>query len=103
MFPAPVHLAAARERDGSLVMRWVRRSRSPAWVDGADVPLGEQAEHYAVALTGTAGSMLVEATAPEVRVGLTQIDGLGRGPTTVEVRQIGDWGASPPASCAVTL
>ena len=101
--PAPVHLSATRERDGSTTIRWVRRGHSPAWVDGTDVPLSEQAESYEVTFTGTAGSILLNATAPEVRVGAAQIDGLGAGPVAVEVRQVGDWGASPPASCAVAL
>ncbi|WP_150001509.1 phage tail protein [Iodidimonas gelatinilytica] len=43
---APVHVKASREGQ-DLVVRWVRRTRqSGDWVDGRDVPLGEERELY---------------------------------------------------------
>ncbi len=46
---SPVHLAAAWEDDGDIDLSWVRRTRigGDSW-DQADVPLGEEAEEYAV-------------------------------------------------------
>lgn len=47
----PVHPQAIAHADGSLELRWTRRSRgSWSWLDGVDVPLHEQAEGYDVLL-----------------------------------------------------
>lgn len=47
-FPlAPVHGRIARDANGDLAIRWVRRSRIGwAWADLGDVPLGEEREAY---------------------------------------------------------
>ena len=43
--PGPVHLRAIETPAGDLAISWVRRSRLGwAWTDGADTPLGEEAE-----------------------------------------------------------
>ncbi|MDB5685358.1 MAG: hypothetical protein JWM75_3056 [Sphingomonas bacterium] len=45
--PSPVHITAARGEDGTVRVRWVRRSRTGwAWLDGGDAPLGEENERY---------------------------------------------------------
>lgn len=46
---APVHGAAKRLADGTLLLSWVRRARgSFAWPDSVEVPLNEQSESYEV-------------------------------------------------------
>ena len=46
---APVHGAARRMADGSIVLSWVRRARgSYAWTDSVEIPLNEQSESYEV-------------------------------------------------------
>lgn len=46
---SPVHPRALNSSDGSLVLSWTRRARAAwQWVDGLDVPLGEQSERYLV-------------------------------------------------------
>lgn len=45
----PVHGAARVLADGAIAFSWIRRSRAGfGWIDGVDVPLGEDRERYAV-------------------------------------------------------
>jgi hypothetical protein len=90
--PSPVHLAATRDEDGGASIRWVRRSRNGwRWIDGADAPLGEEAERYRVTVSPEGGSErtletgtpLVSLTAEEAAAG-----------ATVSVRQAGSHGLS---------
>lgn len=44
---APVHVRAQRLPDLDLAIQWLRRTRVGGdWLDGRDVPLGEEAEGY---------------------------------------------------------
>lgn len=64
---SPVHLRAEREVDG-IRLRWVRRSRidADAWA-GADVPLDEDVEAYAVEiLDGAATTRTLTSAVPDV-------------------------------------
>lgn len=46
---SPVHVRASRTAVGDLILTWIRRGRvGGAWIDGSDVPLGEEAEQYQV-------------------------------------------------------
>ncbi len=64
----PVHGSSAVLNDGSVMFRWVRRSRIDAgWRDGVDQLLAEQAEQYRVLLTAD-GSPVGEWTVPESSV-----------------------------------
>jgi len=48
---SPVHPRIATDPSGDLQMSWIRRARGAwSWLDGVDVPLGEQAEEYVVTL-----------------------------------------------------
>ncbi|MEM6487337.1 MAG: glycoside hydrolase/phage tail family protein [Pseudomonadota bacterium] len=63
---APAHLRAARAGDGAVTLRWVRRTRvgGDSWY-GADVPLGEESERYAVRVRqGGVVLRTAEVTAP---------------------------------------
>jgi hypothetical protein len=49
---APCHLSAKLIQDDGVALQWIRRSRAGfAWPDGADAPLQEAFERYAVTLT----------------------------------------------------
>jgi hypothetical protein len=79
---------------GSAIVRWVRRSRAGwRWIDGADVPLAEEAERYLVTVTAGDGSVTSEERAmPWVVVPRGSI---------VTVRQRGTLGQSRAAAIAV--
>ena len=82
---APVHGAARlRPSDGTLVLSWIRRTRidGDAWRDGAEVPLGESAERYALdILNGASVVRSAETTAPAYDY--------------AEADQIADFGTAP--------
>lgn len=95
--PAPVHLRAVREADGTLVIRWTRRSRSGwRWLDGVDAPLGEEAERYLISLSSDAGlARVAETTAPVFvyDAGMQAADGVA-GPVSISLAQLGTFGSS---------
>lgn len=92
--PAPVHPRVEAAPGGGAMLRWTRRSRIGwRWLDGVDVPLGEEAERYRVRITPGTGDELTETV---TLAELPLPSGLS-GPVLIEVRQIGDHGLSPPA------
>ncbi|HEY0621765.1 phage tail protein [Sphingomonas sp.] len=92
--PAPVHLRTGPAPGGATLLRWTRRSRTGwRWLDGVEVPLGEEAEQYRVRIVPAAGDALVETVAA-AELPLPASLAL---PVLIEVRQIGDHGLSPPA------
>ena len=99
---APVHLAAAIDADGDLVVTWARRSRLGFdWANGADTPLGEERERYSVAIAGAAAARSFEVAEPLlVYAGAGQLaDGMTP-PFTISVAQIGTYATSRPAVLA---
>jgi hypothetical protein len=92
--PSPVHLSVAPDSPDTL--RWIRRSRAGwRWIDGVDAPLGEDAEHYSVAMTRGDGSRrTVAADSPSATL---LPDDRAAGAATAVVRQIGTFGLSLPA------
>ncbi|RDE04814.1 hypothetical protein DVW87_14665 [Sphingomonas aracearum] len=89
--PPPVAL----RRDGE-VLRWTRRSRTGwRWIDGADAPLGEEAERYHVTLATAGGAVLREESVGTPAVVLAPAE--RGGDVQVTVRQIGTFGLSGPA------
>ncbi|WP_422056202.1 phage tail protein [Sphingomonas sp.] len=89
--PAPVALHAV-PAPGGRRLRWTRRSRVGwRWSDGTDAPLGESAERYQlrIAVSGQP-DIVVTSDTPEWLL-------TGTDAATVEVRQAGDHGLSPPA------
>jgi hypothetical protein len=90
--PAPVALHAVPDAGGRM-LRWTRRSRAGwRWSDGTDAPIGESAERYQlrIMVAGQPDSVAL-SDAPQWLV--TSAAG-----ATVEVRQAGDHGLSPPAT-----
>lgn len=83
--PPPVHIRL----DDAGVLRWVRRSRLGwAWIDGRDVPLGEEAEAY---LIDFADDRRAEVAAPEITLA-------SGAPAPVALRQRGTHAVSAPAA-----
>jgi hypothetical protein len=102
--PFPVNLAAELQSDGSLVLSWTRRSRQGfAWLDGIDAPLGEAIEQYSVGVSGSAAAIELQSDQTGLVVPASAVAGLGAGPVTVEVRQIGDFAASHPAQISLII
>jgi hypothetical protein len=103
---SPAHLQAHR-RDGTLVVNWVRRSRSGfAWTDLVDAPLGEADEAYVVRLNGRGFDLVRQVDRPEFVCPLADLRADGDIPThvTIGVAQISaTTGAGAFAETAVTL
>jgi hypothetical protein len=99
---APVDLQAT-VADG-LALAWVRRGRGGwGWLDQVDVPLGEAREQYRVAVIGPAGALEITTDQPSLTITAAELAPLGAGLATVEVRQVGDWAASPPVRITINL
>ncbi len=99
--PAPVHLRLDRLPDGTLRFGWTRRSRIGwSWLDGADVPLGEESERYRLTIQPSVGlSRTVETSVPVYDYDPAQqaIDGSGAATgVTIQVSQIGSLAAALP-------
>ena len=95
--PSPVHVQA-RIAGGDLAISWVRRSRAGwRWIDGADAPLAEEAEAYAVTIASPGRpERRIDTTAPGIVVqGIVVADDLHASGTTVAVCQRGSNGESP--------
>ena len=94
--PSPVRPVAEIDVDGTVTLRWVRRSRLGwRWIDGADVPLGEEVERYRVTIASAGGERVVEVDEPRFRL---EAGMRPAGPLQLSVRQRGTWGLSPAAT-----
>jgi len=95
--PSPVHVQA-RIAGGDLAISWVRRSRAGwRWIDGADAPLAEEAEAYAITIASPGHpERRIDTTAPGIVVqGIVVADDLHASGTTIAVSQRGSNGESP--------
>ena len=106
---APVHGTVKVDGAGGKRLGWVRRSRNGwRWRDGVDVPLGEEREGYAIALS-RAGTVFrrVEVAGPEwtydAATIATDITAGNGGAVVADIRQIGTHGLSPALSIAFIL
>ena len=94
--PAPVRLSV-KAIGSDLHVAWVRRSRVGwRWTDGIDAPLGEEAERYGVTAIDAGGSVVFD-TVTDTPVATVTAAGVAR----IEVRMIGTFGRSRPASIMI--
>lgn len=90
--PMPVGARQHRLADGRVAIAWTRRSRAGwRWLDGVDVPLGEEREAYRVSVNGT------EVDTAEPRLDVAAPPG-----TVVTIRQRGTLAESPPLMLTIT-
>jgi hypothetical protein len=99
--PSPAHLVANVDSSGNLNCSWCRRSRLGwAWIDDVDAPLDCSSELYRVQLQGAASSIELETDVAAATFPAGDIAALGSG-LILSVTQIGDLGASRPASIQI--
>ncbi|GAA0656835.1 hypothetical protein FHT00_002367 [Sphingomonas insulae] len=92
--PAPVHVSANDLPDGGLVIAWTRRSRAGwSWIDGADVPLAEEAERYRVTVTAGGEERIVDVDGPRL---VLSAAARPRGAAVIAIVQHGTLASSPP-------
>ena len=98
---SPVHLTAASS-GGGLAIAWTRRSRGGwAWLDEVDAPLGEKIEAYRVTLAGAGATVERSVEQASIEFTASDLDELGGLPWTLEVRQVGDFAVSKPATVTI--
>jgi hypothetical protein len=68
-----------------------------------DMPLGERVEEYSVAISVGVQSIDYFCSAPAITIPNADLLALGAGTATIAVRQVGDWGASRPATAEIIL
>lgn len=68
-----------------------------------DAPLGESDEQYRVSVIGGAGVIEATSAVSQIIILAAELAGLDPGAAVVEVRQIGDFAASRPASISINL
>ncbi|MFM9827924.1 MAG: phage tail protein [Sphingomonas sp.] len=96
--PSPVHFRITDRAGGYGTLRWARRSRAGwRWIDGADVPLAEEAEAYRLTFIG--GDRAASIDVATTSLVLAEAD-LAQW-TTVELRQHGRNGDSPSRTLAL--
>ena len=102
--PSPVYLNAVWLPSGDLQLSWTRRSRQGfAWIDDIDAPLAEASEEYRVTVIGSSSTIEVEAERPEITIASSALAGAGSGPTTIQVRQVGDLAVTRPVETTISL
>lgn len=105
---SPVHLRVTRQADGSMTLRWVRRSRHGwDWPDGTDTPLGEERALFHLRCTPDVGaSWDQETSATELLLPATLLaQWRTNGATRLvwAVRQIGNAGVSLASQSSLLL
>jgi len=108
MPPSPVHGRIVGSGGDDRTISWVRRSRMGwGWADMADVPLGEEREAYGIAILANGGVLrswesAVPLTTYAADALAADLAAAGAYPLTVEIRQRGTWGLSPPLILLMT-
>lgn len=97
--PPPVHLRAEPDGSGGVALSWVRRSRLGwTWQSGADTPLGEESERYALTISGAGFVRAAETSLPAFYYDAAMRVLDGAGPVSVSIAQLGTLGRSRPAT-----
>ena len=101
---SPIGLHAEFNPAGDLIVSWTRRSRSGwAWLDEIDAPIGETKEEYSVTIEGVSGTLVRDCGSTTLTIPAAELSAAGPGPATIDVRQVGDWAASPPTAVSINL
>jgi hypothetical protein len=95
---APAQLRLIVAANGEARAHWARRSRNGwEWIDGVDVPLGEEVERYRVLISAGTEVRSADLDTPEILLTAAErAEG-----ATIEVRQVGARGLSPAATLIV--
>ena len=97
---APVPLRPTLRADGGARVNWIRRSRAGwGWIDGVDVPLGEERAHWGITVVRADGGVRT-ATRDEPVIEIDSAERAG-GAVSVTVRQLGDRGFGAAAMIVV--
>ncbi len=86
---SPVHVSARRNGTGDVTISWIRRARfNGEWIDGVDVPLGEETEAYEVDIVSGGNSVrtLTSAISSAVYGAGEQINDFGMVQSVLNVR-----------------
>ena len=96
---SPGRLTAAFAADGSLGIRWFRRSRLAwAWLDEVDTPPDLSLQGYRLRVASPSTTIDRDSIAEEVILSSAEVAALGAGPFEIQVRQIGTSALSRPAT-----
>ena len=99
---SPAQLVAELVADGSLALRWVRRSRRGwAWIDAVDVPVDPDLAGYRVTLARNGAASDYSTADPALMLTAAQVAALGTGPISIAARQVGSFGLSRPATLII--
>lgn len=97
--PSPVHLRVEAMPAGDLALSWIRRSRQGwAWRDGADAPIGEEAERYRITIAGPGFVRTADTSEPSFLYDAASRAADGPGPLAIAVSQAGTHAVSRPAT-----
>jgi hypothetical protein len=101
---SPAHLEAALAADGSLTVRWVRRSRLAwAWLDEVDSPPDASLQGYRVRLAGPSVAIERDCTDQQTFFSTADVATLGSASIEIQVRQIGALALSRPESLTINI
>ncbi|WP_428628677.1 phage tail protein [Sphingopyxis sp.] len=100
---APVHGRTFSDGAGGVVISWRRRSRvDTGWRDHVDLPVGESQEAWRIVLSPPVPGLAPwQSAAPELHIAAAVMAALPSG-TMIAIRQVGDFGLSPPLSLPLT-
>lgn len=99
---SPAQLHGEVRADGSLEVKWTRRSRRGfAWIDSVDVPPDADLGGYRILIAGSAATAEFSVTEPELVLSAVELASLGAAPLTVTARQVGSIGLSRPTTIII--
>ena len=103
---SPVHMGIDWASDGSLTIRWTRRSRTGfAWLDSIDAPIGERQERYTISLAIGSIERLESVQSPQLTLAPADVAALRAHGSVLSaaVAQINELGASSVLSRTIMI
>ena len=100
---APVHGRISSDGSGGVCVSWRRRSRvDTGWRDHVDLPIGEGQEAWRISLSPPIpGFAPWDRASPDLHIAAAVLAALPPD-TMIAIRQVGDFGLSPPLSLSLT-